>query len=71
MSPNVTCFLHKCDTRSIAFESSTTDANSGEKFLGVTFEIHIGELCRKCNQKFHAVSGCTKNTNTKKRRLLF
>ena len=53
------------------------EGSSSEKFLGVTvdsnftFEKHINELCKKGNQKLHALARCTKYMSTEIRRTLF
>ena len=53
------------------------EGSSSEKFLGVTvdsnftFEKHINELCKKGNQKLHALARCAKYMSTEKRRTLF
>ena len=54
--------------------SSFIEGSSSEKFLGVTvdsnftFENHINGLCKKGNQKLHALARCAKYMSTEKRR---
>ena len=53
------------------------EGSSSETFLGVTvdsnftFEKHINELCKKSNQKLHALPRCAKSMSAEKRRTLF
>ena len=58
-------------------KNSSIGGSSSEKFFGVTvdsnftFEKHINELCKKSNQKLHALARCAKYMSTEKRRTLF
>ena len=58
-------------------KNSSIGGSSSEKFLGITvdsnfkFEKHINELCKKSNQKLHALARCAKYMSTEKRRTLF
>ena len=70
-------FLSSFNLKSINIKSSSIEGSSSEKFLAVTvdgnftFEKHINELCKKGNQKLHALTPCAKYTSTEKRRTLF
>ena len=66
-------FLSSFDLKSIDTKNSSVERSSSEKFLGVTvdsnftFEKHLNKLCKKGNQKLHALARCTKYMSTDKR----
>ena len=70
-------FLSPFNLKSINIKNFSIEGSSSEKFLGVTvdsnftFEKHINELCKKGNQKLHALARCAKYMSTEKRRTLF
>ena len=70
-------FLLPFNLKSINIKNFSIEGSSSEKFLGVTvdsnftFEKHINELCKKGNQKLHALARCAKYMSTEKRRTLF
>ena len=70
-------FLSPFNLKSINIKKFSIEGSSSEKFLGVTvdsnftFEKHINELCKKGNQKLHALARCAKYMSTEKRRTLF
>ena len=67
--------------KSLNIKNSSIEGSSSEKFLGVTvdsfafnnftFETHINELCKKGNQKLHALARCAKYMRADKGRTLF
>ena len=67
-------FLSPFNLKSINIKNFSLEGSSSEKFLGVTvdsnftFEKHINELCKKGNQKLHALARCAKYMSTEKRR---
>ena len=69
-------FLSPFNLKSINIKTFSIEGSSSEKFLGVTvdsnftFEKHINELCKKDNQKLHALARCAKYMSTEKRRTL-
>ena len=70
-------FLSPFNLKSINIKNFSIEGSSSKKFLGVTadsnftFEKHINELCKKGNQKLHALARCAKYMSTEKRRTLF
>ena len=70
-------FLSPFNLKSINIKNFSIEGSSSEKFLGVTvdsnftFEKHINELCKKGNQKLHALARCAKYMSTEKRHTLF
>ena len=70
-------FLSPFNLKSINIKNSSIEESSSEKFVGVnvesnlTFEKNINELCKKGNQKLHALARCAKYMSTEKRRTLF
>ena len=54
-------FILPFNLKCINIKNSSIEGSSSEKFLGVTvdstvtFEKHINELCKKGNQKLHAL----------------
>ena len=70
-------FLSSFNLDSINIKNYSLEASSNEKFLGVTvdsnltFEKHIDELCKKGNDKIHAIAQCVRYTSTEKRPTLF
>ena len=70
-------FLSQFNLKSINIKNSSIAGSSSEKFLGVTvdsnftFEKCKNELCKKGNQKLHALAQCAKYMTTEKRRTLF
>ena len=70
-------FLSPFNLKSINIKKFSIEGSSSEKFLGVTvdsnftFEEHINELCKKGNQKLHALARCAKYMSTEKRRTSF
>ena len=70
-------FLSPFNLKSINIKNFSIEGSSSKKCLGVTvdsnftFEKHINELCKKGNQKLHALARCAKYMSTEKRRTLF
>ena len=70
-------FLSPFNLKSINIKKFSIEGSSSEKFLGVTvgsnftFEKHINELCKKGNQKLHALARCAEYMSSEKRRSLF
>ena len=70
-------FLSPFNLKFINIKNFSIEGSSSEKFLGVTvdsnftFEKHINELCKKGNQKLHALDRSVKYMSTEKRRTLF
>ena len=73
------CYLFPSpfNLKSRNINNSSIEESSKEKFLGLTvdinftFEKHINELCKKGNQKLHALPQCAKYMSAEKRRTLF
>ena len=65
-------FLLPFNLKSINIKDSSIEGSSSEKFLQVTvdsnftFEKHINKLCKKGNQKLHALARCAKYMSTEK-----
>ena len=55
-------FGDKCSRATVTIGNSTIDESDYEKLLGVTFDKklsfrkHVEELCKKANQKLHALA---------------
>ena len=70
-------FLSPFNLKSKNIKNVSIEGSSSKKFIGVTvdsnftFEKHINELCKKGNQKLHALARCAKYMSTEKRRTLF
>ena len=68
-------FLSSFNLKSINIKIFSIEGSSSKNFLGVnsnlTFDKHINELCKKGNQKLHALTQCAKLMSTEKRRTLF
>ena len=70
-------FLSRSNLKFINIKNVSIGGSFSEKFLGVTvdsnftFEKYINELCKKGNQKLHALARCAKYMSTEKRRTLF
>ena len=69
-------FLSPFNLKSINIKSSSLEGNSSATFFGVTVdcifinEKHIIELCKKINQKLHALARYAKYMSTGKRHTL-
>ena len=69
-------FLSPFNLKSINSKKSYIEGSSSKKFLGVTvgsnfrFEKNINVLCKKGNQKVHALTRCAKYMSTEERRTL-
>ena len=70
-------FLSPFNLIPINIKNFSIEGSSSEKFIGVTvdsnftFDKHINELCKKGNQKLHALARCAKYMSSEKRRTLF
>ena len=68
-------FLSPFTLKSINIKNCSIEGSSSENGVTVdnnfTFEKHINELCKKSNQKLHALARCAKYMSTEKRHTLF